>query len=398
LFAAHLLRAIGWEVAVFERSVEDLADRGAGLGTHDALYAVMRRIGLNLDESMAVVTRSYMCLDRSGNMIREVPLERLMSAWVRFYRPLRDALPAPCYHAGRQLEHVDQHHDSVTAIFSDGSRARGDLLVGADGVRSTVRGQFFPDVKPVYVGYVAWRALVFAAQIRPPTREFFRERYVFCLPAGELALAYPVPTRDADARTGPHAYNLVWYRPAGPELLAMLLTDRTGQRHDVAIPPPLIRQEVVADAKACARALLAPPIAELMTQAAQPFFQPIYEVISPKLVFGRVALLGDAAFVARPHVGAGVTKAALDAAGLANAISQADGALGTALARYDRERRRFGDFVVARSRTFGAYIRPEDPHDGGADLAQPAEVVMGDYIAATEDLRAATLDGALHDE
>ena len=37
LFAAHLLRAAGWQVDVFERSTEDLAGRGAGLGTHDAL-------------------------------------------------------------------------------------------------------------------------------------------------------------------------------------------------------------------------------------------------------------------------------------------------------------------------------------------------------------------------
>ena len=177
--------------------------------------------------------------------------------------------------------------------------------------------------------------------------------------------------------------------------LAALLTDANGRRHDGGIPPPLIRQEVLADAKACARALLAPPIAELLMQAAQPFFQPIYEVASPKLVFGRVALLGDAAFVARPHIGAGVTKAALDAAGLADAIAQADGALDAALARYDRDRRRFGDFVVARSRTFGAYVGRAGVHDSGAEAADRAEVVMRDYIAATEDLRAATVDRTL---
>ncbi|WP_368735033.1 FAD-dependent monooxygenase, partial [Serratia marcescens] len=68
-------------------------------------------------------------------------------------------------------------------------------------------------------------------------------------------------------------------------------------------------------------------------------FQPIYDLESPRLAFGRVVLLGDAAFVARPHVGAGVTKAALDAACLADAIAAADGMLEPALARYDIERR-----------------------------------------------------------
>jgi 2-polyprenyl-6-methoxyphenol hydroxylase-like FAD-dependent oxidoreductase len=51
LFAAHLLRSIGWDVVVFERSGDDLARRGAGIGASDALFAVMRRIGVPFDAS-----------------------------------------------------------------------------------------------------------------------------------------------------------------------------------------------------------------------------------------------------------------------------------------------------------------------------------------------------------
>jgi 2-polyprenyl-6-methoxyphenol hydroxylase-like FAD-dependent oxidoreductase len=46
LFAAHMLRSIGWDVVVFERSGDDLAQRGAGIGASDAMFAVMRRIGV----------------------------------------------------------------------------------------------------------------------------------------------------------------------------------------------------------------------------------------------------------------------------------------------------------------------------------------------------------------
>jgi 2-polyprenyl-6-methoxyphenol hydroxylase-like FAD-dependent oxidoreductase len=77
------------------------------------------------------------------------------------------------------------------------------------------------------------------------------------------------------------------------------------------------------------------------------------------MAVGRVALLGDAAFVARPHVGMGVTKAALDAQSLAQCIADASGDLFAALARYDRERRLFGMRVVARSRRLGAYIEAQ---------------------------------------
>ena len=59
LFAAHLLRAAGWQADVFERSAEDLAGRGAGLGTHEALIQVLRRIGIDTDTARALVKLAY---------------------------------------------------------------------------------------------------------------------------------------------------------------------------------------------------------------------------------------------------------------------------------------------------------------------------------------------------
>ena len=56
LFAAHMLGRIGWEVDVFERAGEDLAGRGAGIGTHPALHEVMRRLGLAFDDTLSVAT------------------------------------------------------------------------------------------------------------------------------------------------------------------------------------------------------------------------------------------------------------------------------------------------------------------------------------------------------
>src|SRR5262245_24999794 len=58
LFAAHLLDSIGWDVDVFERVDDDLASRGAGIGTHPVLREIMRRLGLSIDNSIVVVTSS----------------------------------------------------------------------------------------------------------------------------------------------------------------------------------------------------------------------------------------------------------------------------------------------------------------------------------------------------
>ena len=360
LFAANLLRSIGWHVEVFERVADDLATRGAGIGTHDELFAVMRWLGVAIDSSIGVEVHERICLDSDGSVLHKVALSQMMTAWARIYRPLKDMLPASQYHFGKNLERIEEDANGVTAVFSDGTTSRGDLLIAADGIRSAVRAQILPQAEPRYAGYIAWRGVVDESAVSPATHAAIFERYAFGLPVGEMMLAYPVPGRDNDVRPGHRGYNFVWYRPVDFNTkLPRLATDASGHCHGVSIPPPLIMPEVVAEMRAEAKALLAPQIYEIVERTPQPFFQAIFDLESPRMAIGRVALLGDAAFVARPHVGMGVTKAALDAQCLAQSIAAVPGDLPAALARYDAERRLFGTRVVARSRRLGAYIEAQ---------------------------------------
>jgi 2-polyprenyl-6-methoxyphenol hydroxylase-like FAD-dependent oxidoreductase len=80
LFAAHMLGRIGWEVDLFERAGEDLAGRGAGIGTHPALHEVMRRLELAFDDSLYVATGAYVCWDNADRLIHEVRQQRMMIA------------------------------------------------------------------------------------------------------------------------------------------------------------------------------------------------------------------------------------------------------------------------------------------------------------------------------
>ena len=73
LFAARMLRSIGWDVVVFERSGDDLARRGAGIGVSDAMFAIMRRIGVPFDESNGIAPVSRVWLEPSGNKAAELP-------------------------------------------------------------------------------------------------------------------------------------------------------------------------------------------------------------------------------------------------------------------------------------------------------------------------------------
>jgi 2-polyprenyl-6-methoxyphenol hydroxylase-like FAD-dependent oxidoreductase len=393
LFAAHFLRSVGWTVDVYERSAEDLAGRGAGLGTHAALLRLLRRLGIDPEVKLGIHTQQYVLLDARGAVACQLDYPRIMTAWARLYRPLKDALPPQHYHPAKSLVAFEPHDDAITAVFADGSRARGDLMVAADGPRSTVRALVLPALRPDYAGYVAWRGLTAEVEVAAADHALLFSSHTFCIPGGELSTSYPVPSRDGDVRPGKRDYNIVWYRPTDTEALANLNTDASGRRHE-QIPPPLIRPELIATMKADACALLAPAIAAIFARAEQPIFQPIHDFASPQLVFGRVALLGDAAFVARPHIGAGVTKAALDAACLADALAGNE-RIDDALALYDRERQRAGDWAVSRSREFGGCISAQVSCRGmsATEEAERSERVFREYATLHHEVRDWTKEG-----
>lgn len=388
LIAAHMLRRAGWNTAVFERNDEELASRGVGLGTHPQLIAVLRRAGIKFDESMGLTPSRAACLDRDGKILFERPTARTLSGWSRLYRALLDGLPPQTCRFGKRLVHVEQDARSVTAVFADGTRESGALLVGADGIRSAVRAQFLPDIEPIYAGYVAWRAVLDEADVPPDIWREVVDLYAFCLPEGEQLISYAVPGRDNDTKVGRRAYNIVWYRPVDHDELVDISTDAAGRHHANGIPPPLIRRDVIARVKADARTLIAPKIAEIFVRTA-PFFQPIYDLASPRLVFGRAVLAGDAAFVARPHAGAGTTKAALDAACLADSISSADGDLASGLARYERMQQPFGRALVDLNREEGAYlsaqIKPKAERSA-AELSRDPGAVVYAHIARSDQV------------
>jgi 2-polyprenyl-6-methoxyphenol hydroxylase-like FAD-dependent oxidoreductase len=282
-------------------------------------------------------------------------------------------LPDACYCGGKSLRRVDPLVDGVTAVFDDGSCAEGELLIAADGLHSTARAQFLPDVSPRYAGYVAWRGVVQPEGLVLQLRKLASHHMLFGLLDGEVMLSIPMPATQDD---GDRTCHFVWFRPATEDRLIELCTDASGRRHGISIAPPLIRAELIAQIRRDAEALLAPQLAALVNAAPQIMLQPIFDLEVPRMVHGRIALLGDAAFVARPHVASGVMKAAVDAETLADALASASD-IDTALQRYNDLRRPYGTALVERGRHIGATIvtRTVDPE-------RRAEILMREYGSA----------------
>jgi len=355
LLAAIMLVRRGWAVEVFERVESELAGRGAGIVAQAELIAHLDALGLDTDD-LGVLARTRKLLDIDGRITLIVECPQVLTAWERVYRVLRDAFPPEHYHRGRALTAFEDTGTGVLARFADGSAAEGEVLIGADGLRSTVRGQCLPDVTPLYAGYCAWRALLPENAIPPDIHRELFDSMAFCLPPGEQCVFYPVAGPHGDLRPGQRRYNVVWYRPASELIeLPWLLTDDSGVTHSISIPPPLIRRDAVAAMRAAAERLLPPQFRAIVRLIDEPILQPIYDLESPNLAFGRIAIVGDAAFVARPHVAAGVSKAADDAAALAQALDADD--VPSGLLRFEAERLPAGRKIIERARHLGAYLQ-----------------------------------------
>jgi 2,6-dihydroxypyridine 3-monooxygenase len=145
------------------------------------------------------------------------------------------------------------------------------------------------------------------------------------------------------------------------------MTDRVGQLRSVSLPPGAVQDCYLDEIRAVARDAMAAPIAEVVAKTAQPFVQVIVDVEVSAMVFGRICLVGDAAFTVRPHAGAGTAKACADAWAMAEAMAATDGDVEKALKLWEPGQVALGCELLARacdagnrSQFLGTWV-PGDP-------------------------------------
>jgi len=354
LFTAAFLRQVGWDVAVFERSPVELVGRGAGITTHPELIEALEKSGAGTCD-LGIEVKRRITIDRQGRVIGERALPQILTSWDRLQRLLRQTIDPAHYHLGHTFAHAEQSHNGVRVHFAEGRIEDADLLIGGDGIRSAVRAAVAPDVQPIYAGYYIWRGAPNEADLAPETLEDIFPHFVFFLPERQQVIGYPICGFDNDLRPGHRRYNFIWYRVGDAAMLRRMCVDEQGRQHEFSVPPPLIRKDLVAQMRAEAEAIMPVVFADCLRNIAQPFFTPIYDFSSPRLVFGRVALVGDAASSARPHMGFGVAKAGGDAQALAAALGSHDD-IDAALAHYNAVRQPIGERIMLHGRRLGTHL------------------------------------------
>jgi 2-polyprenyl-6-methoxyphenol hydroxylase-like FAD-dependent oxidoreductase len=378
LFVSAFLRRIGWQVDVYERSSVELIGRGVGIfATHLELFEALDKCGAGTVD-IGVIVYKRITLDRKGEAVAEKPLLQIVTSWDRLRQVLLKAIDRQRYHFGHAFEHVEQDCDGVRVHFANGRTERADLLVGCDGFRSAVRAQLAPEVQPIYSGYYIWRGAPNESELSPKTRRTLFPYFALFLADQLQILGYPISGSDDDLRSGHRRYNVVWYRVADAQKLKQMCIDSNGEQREFSVPPPLIRQDLIAEMRAEAETLLPPQFLDCLHHIDQPFFTPVYDFYSPSLVFGRVALVGDAASTPRPHMGFGVSKASAEAQALADALSDHDD-IDRALAAYNVARQSLSERVVLHGRKLGTQLGvgiETDEHRRLSRLLQSPQAIL----------------------
>lgn len=340
LTAGIAMRQIGYEVEIYDR-VKELRPVGAGISLWSNGVKVINRLGLG--DRIAKIGGMMNRMEyrsQQGELLNDIELRSLIDAVGQRPYPvargdlqqmLLDAFPGQvklnCKCVG-----IEENGQGVTALFEDGYRATGDLLIAADGIRSVLRHYVIQaEVEPRYGGYVNWNGLVSANDdlTAADTWAIYvgDHKRVSMMPVGEGRFYYffdvPLPKEDAaissgDIRAELSGYFAGWAQPV-QTLIQRLVPAATNRLliHDLG------------------------PI--------------------ERMVRGRVALLGDSAHATCPDLGQGGCQAMEDALVLTTYLMTTNLGVEDALRRYEAERIERTTSIVLKARKRADQIHGKDP-------------------------------------
>ena len=354
LFAATALSKKGWDISIHEKVPVPLSGRGAGIATYDELADLVFK-ATNNNNVLGTTAKSRVSLDINGKIINSYDYPQVYTSWQYLFSILREQISNDDYFMGDDCIKIEQNEDKAIAFFENGKKKETDLIIVANGIKSELRTYVDNKAYPQYAGYVGWRGVVNEEEISKKSLKTLSNYFIVVLPYNQQIASYPIAGEGKNPfEIGERRINWIWYKPVPQKKLKEILLGKSGQQFEDGIPPNEIREEIVNDLFKEAEEKLPPQLVELVKITKQPLIQPIFDLQSMKMKNGRVVTIGDAAFTARPHVGMGVTKAAMDAFTLSEYLEYSSNL--DDLDNWEHSRLKESQFIVNRSRKLGQYL------------------------------------------
>jgi FAD-dependent urate hydroxylase len=339
LTAGIALDQAGYQVEIYDK-VKELRPVGAGISLWSNGVKVMNRLGLG--DRMAQIgglMNRMQYRSHTDELLNDIDLHPLVAevgqrpypvARNDLQQMLLDSFPGKVTLNAKCIG-VEETEEGVTAIFEDGHRATGDLLIAADGIRSNLRRYVLgEETQPQYGGYVNWNGLVQASADLAP-----KDTWVVYV--GE--------------------YKRASLMPVGGDRFYFFFDVPLAKGSQSA--PETIQAELSEFFTAW------PPAVQSLIQQLDPFKTNRLDIhdLSPidRMVRGRVALLGDSAHATCPDLGQGGCQAMEDGEVLTRYLLTTNISVADALKRYETERKERANGIVVKARKRAEMIHGKEP-------------------------------------
>ncbi|KAI0376973.1 FAD binding domain protein [Hypomontagnella monticulosa] len=341
------LKRLGHNVTILEQdSASERFSQQAGIAMGESANELLRQFDVTGLSTSLTSHFTHIAYHKRPNFLT-TKSERSLSNWGLLYRILRanfdglasSACPKPpsplegdgiaTYRAGQQITELQYSDGVVTVFFEDVSTKKresmsADLVLGADGIRSTVRKLVQAPTTEQYAGYVSWRGTVPEKLVSKETVQYFTDRVCSGIMKRMYAICYVIPTDDGNFEPGERLLNWVLYynvKEGSPELTDFL-TDVDGRERQNTVPRGLVRPEVWERVRATVVAQMVPPFAELLSKTTEPFVTKVNDALctTPTFYDNHVILVGDGLTAFRPHIAQATEQAAYHCLSLAKVL------------------------------------------------------------------------------